>query len=73
MALMEVNLVAVDRALYERAKAGDAAAVMELKAAVNGLELYCHAMPVSPSEEVVNVYDLGEVLPGMTLTVGFDG
>lgn len=41
---MEIDEVIVDSALWAKAKAGDAAAVIELRAKIDGLVLYMHGL-----------------------------
>ncbi len=70
MALMEIDEVAVDRDLYEQAKSGDENSLQKLRAAVNGLFLYLHAMPVKESETVVTVRELHEIDAIYSITLG---
>ncbi len=60
MALVEVDDVWVDRALFERAQKGDDAAKDEIANSLDGLVLYTHALTVTDSEDgkVVTVRQL---------------
>lgn len=60
MALMEIDQAAVDAALWEKARGGDAEARLQLAARLADEELYCHAMPVTEGEVIVTLRDLEE-------------
>lgn len=55
MALVEIDDVFIDRALFERAKQGDIAAKEDIKKELDGMVLYMHALTVPDSEDGVFV------------------
>lgn len=60
MALMEIDEIAVDAALWRKAQNGDDDAKLALTERLEGEELYCHAMPVTEAETVVTLRALEE-------------
>ena len=62
MALMEIDQVAVDRALWERAKAGDETARDALSDRLDDEVIYFHAMPVEEHETIVTLRELEDAV-----------
>ena len=51
--LIEIDQVAIESKLWARVLAGDVAAKAQVRAEVNGLELYLHALSVSSDTHTV--------------------
>lgn len=49
--LMEIDQVAIERQLLERAKKGDAAALADIRAMLHNLHLYMHLLSLDPTKE----------------------
>lgn len=61
LAGLSISHVAVDRELFEKAKAGDKVAVLDLRNKLHGLFLYDHMFPVMENEQIVTIFDLGQI------------
>lgn len=55
MALVEMDQIFIDRALFERAQNGDSAAKDEIRKELDGMVLYMHALTVLDTEDGVFV------------------
>lgn len=69
MALIEIDEIAVKRATWKMAKAGDPSAIKELYRSVNGLVLYLHAFHVADDQEIVTLRELREVVNILEVTI----
>ena len=74
MALVEVDDVAVDARLLERAKGGDAMAKSEIAKALDGLVTYMHALTMSDDETILTVRELENlgIVTAITLSTAPD-
>jgi len=58
MTLMEIDEVAIKKELWDRVKAGDAAALIEAREFVDGMNIYMHNLPTEEDEVLVTLREL---------------